>query len=275
MRQFYLINGNGARYSLTDVEHWLYKPDNLGAKFSSKYTQLGGNFIRTSRITKPDDIKGTILFTGKNQYDDYTEFVKFLAVEPLTLVYITNDEYRVSVDVKSLDKGEIQNGILKCEIRFKRLSRWYKAVSIINQKPEGSGKLYNYRYSFKYVEYEPQTVTIESDSGYDCPTRITIFGPATNPNWKQYLNGDVVATGKVNASVREGRRIVIDCMTIPYSIKEFDNANNVKSDLYQYSDFTTQRFINLGFGKNRITVEHDGTNVLDLAVESRIEYETV
>lgn len=275
MRQFYLINGSGNQYSLMDVEHWLYQPGNLGAKFSSKYEQIGGDFIRTNRVSKPDDIKGKLLFTGDDKYDDYFKFQKFIAVEPLTLVYVSNDTYKVSVDLKSIDKGEIEDGILKCDIRLKRLSRWYKEITILNTDIDRTGKNYDYTYNYTYTEFEKQTATIDSDSGYDSPTKITIFGPAVNPSWKHYLNGDVVETGKVTASIVQGRRIVIDCTKIPYSIKEYDQAGAVKRDLYQNSDFSTARFFNLSYGRNRITVEHEGTNDLGLAVEARVEYETV
>lgn len=275
MRQFYLINGSGNEYSLMDVEHWLYQPSNLGAKFSSKYEQIGGNFIRTNRVTRPDDIKGKILFTGKNKYDDYFEFQRFIAVEPLTLIYVSNDTYKVSVDLKSIDKSEIENGVLSCEIKLKRLSRWYKEITILNDVIDRTGKNYDYTYDYTYTEFERQTATIDSDSGYESPTKITIFGPAINPTWKHYLNGDVIETGKVTADIREGRRLVIDCTNVPYSIKEIDQAGDVKNDLYQFSDFETARFFELSYGRNRITVEHDGTNDLSFAVEARIEYETV
>lgn len=275
IRQFTLINGNGHEYSLMDVEHWLYQPKKLGAKFSSKYEQIDADFVRTNRITKPDDIKGKLLFTGSNAYKDYFDFMKFVAVEPLTLVYTTNDEYRATVDIKSIDKSEIEDGVLECDIALKRLSRWYKQVTIFNNHHAETGKIYSHTYDYTYAEYEPQTATIESDSGYNSPTKITIFGPVTNPTWKHYLNGDVVGTGHIDATILENKRVVIDCTSLPYSIREYDSEGTLKRDLYQYSDFDTIRFFNLAYGKNRITVEHDGTNVLNLAVEARIEYETV
>lgn len=275
MRQFYLVNGKGNEYSLMDIEHWLYKPDNLGAKFNSKYEQIDGSFIRTSRISKPDDIKGKVVFTGEDKYQDYHDFIKFIAVEPLTLIYVSNDTYRVPVDLKSIDKSEIEDGVLECDIKFKRVGRWYRQITILNDKGDTNGKTYDYKYDYRYSEYEPQVASIDSDSGYDSPIRLTIFGPCVNPKWKHYINGDIVATGSVEASIREGRRIVIDCTKVPYSIREMDGEGRVYRDLYQSSDFTTLRFFMLGFGANRVTVEHEGSNILDMAVEARLEYETV
>ena len=110
MREFILINGNGNTYSLMSKEHWLYEPDNLGAKFSSKYEQIGADFVRTQRVSKPDDIKGTILFT-KNPYTEYNNLIKFLAVEPLTLVYRSAGEFRVNVDLKEIEKDKLSDFI--------------------------------------------------------------------------------------------------------------------------------------------------------------------
>lgn len=275
MRQFYLINGSGNTYSLMDVEHWLYRPKKLGAKFNSKYEQIDANFVRTNRISKPDDISGKLLFTGKDKYDDYFDFMKFIAVEPLTLVYVSNAPYRCTVDLKSIDKSEIEDGILQCDLKFKRLSRWYKYITILNDTPEKTGKTYDYQYDYTYTEYEAETATIESDSGYDSPTKLTIFGPAINPRWQHYINNELIDGGSVNAEIRDGRRLVIDCTNIPYTIREYDNNGHMTNDLYKFSDFESKRFINLGFGKNRIAFEHDGTNKLNIAVEARIEYETV
>lgn len=275
VRQFYLINGTGAEYSLMNVEHWLSDPKNLGAKFNSKYEQIGSTFVRTKRISKPDDIRGTILFT-KAQYQTYFDFMKFIAVEPLTLKYVSNATYLCDVDLKQIDKTEIQGGILSCDLRLKRLNRWYRLVTKLNDAEQaGNGKVYSFTYDYTYEENEPETVTIDSDSGYDSPTKITIFGPCTNPVWTQYLNNNIIATGKVNATIQTGRRIVIDSTKIPYSIKEVNNQGTVIRDLYQLSDFTTDRFFFLGYGRNRIVVEHDLQNKLSLAVEGRIEYETV
>lgn len=278
MREFYLVNGKGNQYSLMDLSHWLWKPDNLGAKFGSKYEQYDSTFVRTQRIAKPDDIKGTILFTGQDKYGEYAKFVRFLASEPLTLVYKSDGEYKCNVDIKSIDKSEIdaKTSTLQCSIKFKRLSRWYKHVVLDNTGDEArTGKKYDYQYDYTYSEYESQTATIQSDSGYDSPVKITILGPAENPRWSHYVDNKLVGTGSVTANIRDGRRLVIDCTTIPYSIKEFDNNGNVMNDLYQFSDFETQRFFQLQYGKNRIYVEHNGTNFLKLKVEARIEYETI
>lgn len=274
MRQFTIINGNGERYSLNEPSHFLDKPQNLGAKFNSKYQQLDSTFIRTARIARPDDIKGEIVFTG-DYYGQYFRFIKSLAVEPLKLEYVSNGTYYADVDLKEIDKSEVSDGMLKCSIKFKRLSRWYRNETHLNDRTVESGKVYDYTFPYTYTADEPEVVTITSDSGYSSPTKITIFGPCTNPEWTHYLNGNIIETGKVTATVRTGRRLVIDCTKVPYSIKEIGSDGTIYNDLYQYSDFTKERFFHLQYGQNRIVVGHSGSNKLSLAVEAHIEYETV
>jgi len=275
MREFYLLNGKGNRYSLMDVKHWLHDPSNLGANFSSKYEQVGANFIRTKRIPSPDDPSGEILFTGENKYQDYSDFIRFVSIEPLTLIYVSSDEYRASVDLVSIDKSEIKEGTLACTINFKRLGRWYKRHYIYNEGDMTGGKVYDYNYDYTYIDMEPETAIVQSDSGYESPTQISIYGPCQNPIWKHYLNNEVVGTGSVQADIIDGHRLVIDCTKIPYTVHELNIDGEVVEDLYSKTDFTEKRFFFLGYGKNRIIVDHDGTNKLKLAVEARVEYETV
>lgn len=275
MRQFTLINGNGQRYSLNREEHFLNSPKNLGAKFASSYEQFDSDFIRTNRKPRPDDIRGNVIFT-QNPYEEYTAFIRFIAVEPLTLEYVTNDTYLVSVDLKEISKTEIEDGYLKCDLRLKRLSRWYRLVTFLNDDGEkNDGKTYDYTYPYRYTEFEPETITIDSDSGYDSPTRIVIHGPCINPHWTHYLDGQIIEEGRLNATIISGRRLEIDCINIPYSIMELSNDRAISNNMYEYSDFSTERFFHLKYGRNRITVEHEGPNKLTLAVEARIEYETV
>lgn len=50
---------------------------------------------------------------------------------------------------------------------------------------------------------------------------------------------------------------------------------NEVSDMYQLSDFSTDRFIRFGKGRNTVSVQADNTNTLNVGVEAQIEYATV
>lgn len=278
MRQFYLINGNGATYSLMDTKHWLNKPKGLGFNMGSKYAQVGSNFIRTKKVTKPKDVSGRMMFTGPKQYELYEEFMQFIAIEPLRLAYNPRGtEYQADVDITEIEKEEIDNetSILFCDIEFKRMTRWRRTILQRNDATVQTGKVYTYSYPYVYGKDIANNVTIESDSMEDSPCKITIIGSCINPVWRLYTNGQLTSTGKVTTTLTEGQRIVIDDTQIPYSIRKYDNQNNLIADLYELSDFSTDRFFFLKRGTNRISIGHDGTNALELAVEARLEYESV
>ena len=71
------------------------------------------------------------------------------------------------------------------------------------------------------------------------------------------------------------RKVVIDTTTEPWSIKQFDNLGNLVSDMYQLSDFSTERFIQIKNGRNIISVTDDGADDVTLSVEAQIGYDTV
>ena len=84
-----------------------------------------------------------------------------------------------------------------------------------------------------------------------------------------------MATGKVNGVIEDNRKLVIDTTKVPYEIRQYDLVNNLISDMYQQSDFSTKRFIRLGYGRNVISVSQEGTGNLRMGVEAQVEYAAV
>ena len=158
-------------------------------------------------------------------------------------------------------------------------NKWFSGSKKVTEYNYGGqsndGKKYNYTYAYQYSNSANNEVTIESDSWQQSPAKIIILGPVTDPIWRQYLNDELIATGKLNGSVLAGHRLVIDTTTIPYSILEYNSSGQVVADLYQSSDFSTERFIRLRHGKNRISVSATDTNVIGIGVEAQLEYATV
>ncbi len=280
MRQFSLRNKNGAEYSFMDTSHWLSAPKGLGEKFGSSYVQVGSTFVRTKKRTNPDNITGTVLISGgaTTEYELYNAFLAFAQHEPLTLVYNPyGTEYTAKVDIVKIDKSEVAqaDGLLHIPVTFKRLTRWRREITKHTDADETVGKQYTYEYPYAYGGDVVNNVTIQSDTACESPCKIYIIGACTNPVWKHYVNGNLVATGALTVSTTANERIVIDTTTIPYSIKKFDNNGNELLDLYATSDFSTERFCFLEHGTNRFAIGHDGLNDLELAVEAQLEYESV
>ena len=277
IRIFKIKNADGAILDLTNRgELFLYEVSGLGYETDPITQRLGEQYAILSNHLKQGEIPGTVKFWRPHEYEDFFAFSQFCQVGPVTLIYENNAGtfYRDGI-VKKVGKEESNNGVLKSDITFLATSMFYKTIYEYNEGGSANGKRYTYKYPYRYAGAAPQTCVIESDSLADCPVKIEIYGPATNPTWRHYLNNKLQATGGVNATIESGRKLIIDTTTIPYQIIQTDLANNFVGDLYQMSDFGTQRFVRLGRGKNTISIAHTGAGIVRLAVEARIEYAAV
>ena len=99
--------------------------------------------------------------------------------------------------------------------------------------------------------------------------------PLHEPGMETLCNNVLYETGRYEGSIPDGHKLVIDTTQIPYSITERGVSDEVVADRYQMCDFTTERFFHLQYGSNRISVVHEGLNILNVMVEGRISYETV
>lgn len=164
---------------------------------------------------------------------------------------------------------------LDCEVVFAATGLFYKNVTAYSSTLAIGGKVYPYQYPYAHADISKNTVLIESDSYEDSPCRITICGPCINPVWKHYVDNELYETGAYDGRITADHRLVIDAISIPYSIREAGIGNEMVADRYQHCDFSTERFFHLKHGQNRISVSHDGINILNVIVEGRICYETV
>jgi hypothetical protein len=89
----------------------------------------------------------------------------------------------------------------------------------------------------------------------------------------------VLETGKLNnVSVGSNEYIVIDKQTIPSTIRKYSAVNGeIIEDLYDHSDFSTQRFITIKSGINTVSVTGEEPGSLDplVKLEAYIYYESV
>lgn len=272
MRQFALINGLGEEIDLNNTDHFFHDPDGMGVSRDVDYEQVGSYFYATKNVNKQKKISGKIKFNG---YEKFKEFVLFTQHRPLTLKYISAGTYFMTVNMVKLQKTELEKfKWLICDVQFENVSQWYKK-ELSESSSEATGKTYDYTYPYTYSDNIMSAVQIMSESVEESPTRIIIQGPCENPKWTHILNGTVIARGGVSRTIPDGHRLVIDNADIPFSITEQDETGTVIGDLYQYSDFATQRFISLGFGRNVITASHEGSSTLMIRVEGRVEYDAV
>lgn len=275
MREFYLMNADGATWNLTDKNTtFLHSVTGLGYDYEQETQQFGNHYETLYEVLRQKELSGPVYFNKEDNENNYHNFVRFCQNKPLTLVYKPgNEEYQIKGSVASVEKSEANT--LTANITFKGATPWYKVIRTINNGSISDVGGYPYTYDFTYPDEAPQTLAIMSDSFTESPVKLEIFGPAQNPTWQQYINNVLTTIGKVNISVPANRKLVIDTTGKQPSIKVMDLSNRLVLDAYGFSDFSTKRFMALQHGQNRITVSHDGTNVIKVAAEGRIEYASV
>jgi len=280
VRSFTLTDLNGNSYSLQTKKRFLHTPSGLGYEESTTYQDFGNHYAVLDEGLQQSVISASIVFAGGNRkevYEKFFEFAKFTRNAPLILCYrpIFNSYYR-RCRVSKLTKTEInQFGVLECTIELSCITPWYQTLSAANSGQAGSGKQYNYTYNYQYSDSILQSVVLENNGYEESPCRLIIYGPAINPMWYHFVNGVLTTTGAIDITVAVNHRLVIDTTTIPYTIHEVDSKGALVRDAYQLSDFSTERFIRLQPGKNRITVTHSGSSIIPVAVEGQIEYASV
>lgn len=277
IRKFRVINSEGAAYDLNSKQSFFHKVDGFGYKEETDFQRIGSDFYALEEVFSQGEITGSIFFCGQGAYEQYRDFTKFVRLTPLTLEYVTDDTYRLPVRLSEIHKSEMMEGGigLNCEVVFLATGLFYRSVTKYSETVYVGGKIYPYTYPYSYADVSANTLMIESDSVADSPCRITIYGPCTNPIWKHYVNNELHATGAYIGTLRGDHRLVIDTTKVPYSITERGISGEIIADRYQACDFTTERFITLKHGTNRISLSHEGLNSVDMMVEARISYETV
>jgi len=275
MRTFTLINENGTEYNLTAKgTAFFYGIDGLGFDKKLDFQQVDERFLLTTAKIAQNSVKGSVQFFQPGAVNEYFEFAKFCQGKLRMKYNPGHGVYYRDGYVKTIGRNDGKD-IRIATIDFVCTSPWYKVISQFNNGAVSGGKTYDYEYDYEYTSATPGSIMIDSDTMQESPVKFTIFGPSTNPSWRHYVDGQLKTTGKINGSISVNHVLVIDTTVIPWSIKQFDSLGNLVADMYQNSDFSTERFIRLGNGRNVITVDDDGIDTLTIKAEAQIEYDTV
>lgn len=289
MRTFTLVNGNNESCDITDRSLFFHDPTGLGFERDTKFRQVGERFVVINKKPKQKSIGGKVALIGEDPYLTYFNFIQFLSQEPLTLFYTPNNAaasgsasgvtYRRKVVVKKVDKTEMEHaGYLDCSIEMVPLEPWYRYKAISNGDIDQSELLrWGVTWGIDWGPLDDFSLGIVSDGAPNSPSRITIYGPVTNPSWRHYVNGQLIEEGKLlDTSVGSSEYILIDNTRDPYTIALYSTVDDsFISDLYDKSDFTTARFINIQNGRNTFAVSDDGAVEPIMKVEAFIYYESV
>lgn len=265
IRQFNLTNANGQVFDLMRQDAFLYNPDGLGWGVDDTIMAVGESYVVTNTEPEKPAPSGQMNFAG---YAQYNEFLAFVQVGGLTLGYNTLGNW-IYLDVSlTISKSEIDEKTMRllCDVDFTARSGWYKKVVAYQAQGSGAGKTYSYTYPYTYTSSAAGSVDIPNGNLPSYP-KITIFGPVTNPFWALYQSGNRLETGRVNVTIPDGHKLVIDCHPATMEIAEYTNIGEFVANRYADSDFTTARLFMLPAGPCSVVFTQDGTGVVDAFVE--------
>lgn len=268
MRRFKLINGEGKTFDLMRKDAFFNDPTGLGWGTQAEVMEVGDTYIVTDRKPQKPSPAGEMVFQG---YDQYDEFLDFIQVGSLVLGYKPWNQWRyLDVDI-SIDRGEIDDGTrrLICQVSFSASSQWYEQLTSYQAvAQEGEGKVYAYTYPYIYKDDVEQSVKIHNGRLSSYP-KLSIFGPVESPTWALYQYGVRLATGKVNAAIPAGHKLVVDMNPATMEIAEYTSEGIFVENRYQLSDFTTERLFELPPGDCDLVFTQGGTGSTKAFVEVR------
>lgn len=275
-RQFRLINRAGEEYDLCDLSHAFYSPDGLGFKRDISSVRVGSAFAAVENNLSQQTIKGEMRFKS---YELYSAFKEFISGGDLILAYqpkgFTKWYYR-KVEVERIDKGELdpQTRRLICAIDFLSFSQWYEkdnAKRTIDLT--GENTVFPLIFPFLFSDADKNEVVIINDRVAPAPCKIILSGPCVNPAWVLRQGGKTITSGAMTISIAAGEKLVVDANIESMRIVKETSAGEV--NVYQHSDFSTERFIYAPTGESKLKFTHSNTSALNITVEVRQVSDTV
>lgn len=276
MRQFYLLNGNGARFDLMSSQGFFHAPSGLGFDKTQTYLRTGDFYKSIESYTSQKNVTGEMVFKS---YADFHAFALFIASTPLKLIYKPMDvEYRMDCTVSSFGKTEIdhENNRLICPITFMGESKWYYLRSAMSAHPGGDdAKKYSYKYNYTYYDALTGVIDIINDSPIEAPCVLYIRGYCVNPSWVLSVNNEQVSSGKITAEIFDGNQIVVNSRDDALEIAEYTNQNVFIQNLYPQADITRENFLYIPPGTSKLTLTDDSMSDITAYLEIFEEYDTI
>lgn len=210
-RKLWLINGNGDKFDFSNPNNKYFLENINGFGFSKDidgYT-LGNIKKITAAVYDFPKISGDLLFYDETQhgYEDYFNFIKFIAREPLRLFYLppnTLNAYYCNVHLTETNKSEYtEKHVLKIGLDFEAISRWTTSDEIrivVGNEPVDSGKYYDLERPYYYAGTTLSNIEVDNISSDAVGMVIEVVGDATNPQWTLTQNGEVYGSCKLLGS---------------------------------------------------------------------------
>lgn len=282
------MNGNGDVQTLTEPNDKVFghNPTGLGFTTSPAFLRLGNDNIKTYSQYDMIEKELEILFYDDGnivKYQKYNDFVKFIVIEPVYLIYEINDKaYRMKVHIDSLSKGEVnyEDSMLHCNLSMTPLSFWEDNLPNIieTSRSVDDGKSYPLTRPYEYGSVTTDNIEINSVGTLDSPLAITINGQTTNPTYEiRDEFGNVYGKGKFIGTFD---KVVVNAEEAEETIELYQNGVLVVNP-YNYQDLSIGdgkaylTFIKMKTGLNKLSFGLDAGFGGSVKVEWRNRYVSV
>lgn len=179
VRQFKLHNGLGQTFDMMRKDAFFHAPDGLGWGLSPTIAPVGETYIVTDVQPEQPAPSGEMVFAGYEQYKEFLEFVQagglVLGYRPLSVWYYLD----VTISVHKSEIAYASKRLI-CPVDFSGTSQWYEQLAAYQAQESGEGKIYSYRYPYRYANGADETIDVQNGRLESYP-KITIFGPGGKP----------------------------------------------------------------------------------------------
>lgn len=273
-RKFWLVNGNGDRWNLTEKElkSFLDSPQGLGFQKSIDVTRYGERAYKNTETYNFPQVSGDIFFydtVNATRYEKYNEFVRFLMVQPLTLYYqIPVSIYSGIADIYTLD-CEVIN-LTKTESKTNR-------VLTSNIQINGLGF---YQGDTVEINGTSATVTINNDGDFPVGFEIEISGDLKNPYFTLEQDGELYGEAKFNDDSSNFSSVYVDSKDGEQNVVLKQNDSILPNPL-AYQDLSISNgsvyvtFVKLEKGVSTLTIGDDNDSVSGYTIRFTPMYRSV
>ena len=280
MREYYLENELGQRFSFLNLKDGIATTDITGHGFSFKsdYTKVGDMFVSNYREDDQSELELLVQFFGGKKLQNYSEFVNFLnTAEELYLVYIPYGtvEYKRNVDVDEVDPGKLDNGMLKTKLKLLCKSLFYSTDrSDYVVTAEDSGMTYDFIWDPWFNDYSNILCDIDNDGHVESAFQIEFNGYVENPTVQVFQGGKMIHKITFPVTVLKGECLRYSTLDDDLYIQIVKNDGSTQN-LINFLSMENENFFKLPKGKSEMLFACEGGSLDEVHVKLFKYYKAV
>lgn len=273
-RKFWLVNGNGERWDLTEKElkSFLENPQGLGFQKTIDVTRYGERAYKNTESYNFPQVTGDVLFydsANSTRYEKYNEFVRFLMEQPITLHYmipvsynsLIADTYSLECEVMSLTKTESKTDhILTSNIQMNGLG-FYEGDEI-------------------EINGTANTLTINNKGDFPVGFEIELRGTYKNPYFTLEQNGELYGEAKFDDNANNFSSVFVNSKDGEQNVVLKQN-NSIMPNPLAYQDLSISNgsiyvtFVKLAKGESTLTIGADSYTISGYTIRYTPIYRSV